>query len=260
MTASPSCCFSLSTASRSALASKPSRRVASTWMPSTATADAGQVGGGAGSSLGLDRLQFPLQFLLAIEQGAQLVAEFGTGAAEQVGGFAQALLLGRDMVERALPAHRLDPAHAGGHATFGHDLEQADVARAGDVRAAAKLGRGLAHAQHAHALAVLLAEQGHRAEVERFLHVHVVDFGRMVAADLGIDLALDQRQFVGADRLEVREVEAQAIGCDQRALLGDMVAEHFAQGRVQQVRRAVVEHGRGATRVRRLRRPGGRRA
>ena len=35
-----------------------------------------------------------------------------------------------DVVQRALAGHRLDAAHAGGHAGFGDDLEQADVAGA----------------------------------------------------------------------------------------------------------------------------------
>ena len=54
-------------------------------------------------------------------------------------GFVEAALLVGDVVERALPGHRLDAAHAGGDAAFGHDLEQADVAGALHVRAAAQL-------------------------------------------------------------------------------------------------------------------------
>jgi hypothetical protein len=115
-----------------------------------------------------------------------------------------------------------------------------------DVRAAAQLGGRIAHAQHAHALAVLFAEQRHRAEVERFLHAHVAHFGHVVVADLRVDHAFDRREFLRRHRLEVREVETQAIGRDQRTLLRDMRAEHAAQRGVQQVRGAVVEDRRGA--------------
>src|SRR5690606_37010476 len=59
----------------------------------------------------------------------------------------------------------------------------------------------------------------------------------------------DAREFVRRDRLEVRKVETQAIGSDQRALLRDVVAEHLAQRRVQQVRSRMVEDRRGATRL-----------
>ena len=128
------------------------------------------------------------------------------------------------------------------------DLEQADVTGARHVRAAAQFGRGLAHAQHAHAIAVLLAEQRHRAEIQRFLHVHVVHFGRMVVADFGVHPALDLGQLAGTERSEMGEVEAQTVGRDQRTLLGDVIAEHAAQGGMQQVRGRVVEHGGGATR------------
>jgi len=36
------------------------------------------------------------------------------------------------------------------------------------------------------------------------------------------------------------EVETQTIGCDHRALLGDVIAEHLAQRLVQQMRRRMV--------------------
>ena len=44
----------------------------------------------------------------------------------------------------------------------------------------------------------------------------------------------------GADRLVVAEVEAQPVGRHQRALLLDVVAQHLAQGPVQQVGGGVV--------------------
>ena len=45
---------------------------------------------------------------------------------------------------------------------------------------------------------------------------------------------LDPREFVGVIGLWMGEVEAQAVGRDQRALLRDMVAQHLAQRLVQQ--------------------------
>ncbi len=45
------------------------------------------------------------------------------------------------------------------------------------------------------------------------------------------------------DRGEVREVEAQMIGSDQRAGLLHVLAQHFAQPGMQQVRGGVVAHG-----------------
>jgi hypothetical protein len=51
--------------------------------------------------------------------------------------------------QRVAAGHRLDAAHAGGHAAFGDDLEQADVAGALHVRAAAQLAAG-ADVEHAH--------------------------------------------------------------------------------------------------------------
>jgi hypothetical protein len=48
----------------------------------------------------------------------------------------------------------------------------------------------------------------------------------------------------------VGEVEAQAVGCDQRALLGDVIAEHLAQRLVQEVgRRVVLADGAAASMI-----------
>ena len=49
------------------------------------------------------------------------------------------------------------------------------------------------------------------------------------------------RQIVAGERLRIAEVEAQPVGGDQRALLFDMIAEHVAQRRVQQVGGGVIQ-------------------
>ena len=115
-----------------------------------------------------------------------------------------------------------------------------------DVRAAAQLHREVADAQHAHVVLVLLAEQRHRAGGDRAFVVHHLRFGRRVAADLRVHQVLDLPQLVRRDRLEVREVEAQAVRRDERALLRDVRAEHLAQRGVQQMRGGVVERGGAA--------------
>ena len=66
-------------------------------------------------------------------------------------------------------------------------------------------------------------------------------------------------QLVGGHRLEVREVEAQAVRRHQRALLLHMRAQDFAQRGVQQVRGGVIAADVVAARIvdaaRQLRRP-----
>ena len=108
--------------------------------------------------------------------------------------------------------------------------------------AAAQFSGELAHAQHAHAFAVFFAEQRHGAEIQRLLHAHVVHFGFGIAADLGVHQVFDGPQLFGADRLEVREIETGALGGDQRAFLADVFTQHLAQGGMQQMGGAVVQH------------------
>ena len=61
-----------------------------------------------------------------------------------------------------------------------------------------------------------------------------------------VDLGLDGADILGRERLRLAEVEAQAVGRHQRALLGDVGAEPPAQRLVQQVGGRVVGAQRGA--------------
>jgi hypothetical protein len=157
--------------------------------------------------------------------------------------------------QRGVTGHRLDAPDAGGDAGFGDDLEQADVATAADVHAAAEFLRR-ADGQHAHFVAVFLAEEHHRARPLRFLDRHDACLGRGIGKNLVIDEVLDTTNLVGGHRRIVREVEARLLGIDQRAFLLHMAAEHLAQRLVHQVRRRVVAHG---ARARQHVHPGGRR-
>src|SRR3546814_15522111 len=85
----------------------------------------------------------------------------------------------------------------------GH-LEEADVAGAPHVGAAAELGRiGLAatrgiaaaHRQHAHLVAVLLAEEGERAGLDRLFRRH----------EAGLDLGIGADAVVQIGRASCRE-------------------------------------------------------
>ena len=71
---------------------------------------------------------------------------------------------------------------------------------------------------------------------------------RMVGEDPLVDLLLDVAQLLGAQRLAVREVEAQLVGPDVGARLAHVRADALAQRRVQQVRRGVVARRRAPVR------------
>ena len=142
---------------------------------------------------------------------------------------------------------RLDTAHAGRHTAFGNDLEKADIAGARHVGAAAQLGGKIAHAEDAHLFAVLLAEQRHRAGLERGIMLHDARGHRVVGANLLVHQTFHGADLVVRHRLVVRKIKARLVGVDQGAFLLHVVAQHLAQGRVHQVRRRVVEL-RGGTR------------
>ena len=112
------------------------------------------------------------------------------------------------------------------------------------MRAAAKLyGLGVirvADGHHAHGVAVLFAEERHSAHVDGGLLAHELGGQRVVGHDRGVHVAFHGGQLFRGHGRDVREVEAQAIRRDQRTRLTHMVAEHAAQGRMEQVRAGVV--------------------
>ena len=68
-----------------------------------------------------------------------------------------------------------------------------------------------------------------------------------VVADLFVDETLHRRKLFRLRRFDVREIEPQAIGRDERTGLPLVLAEHLAQRRMQQVRGGVVTLARAAT-------------
>ncbi len=102
------------------------------------------------------------------------------------------------------------------------------------------------HRQDADLVAIFLAEQRHRALGDRLVRAHQAGRDRLVVADVRIHLGLDRGDVVGAERAVVREVEAEAVGRDQAALLRHVRAEPVAQRGVEQVGRAMIGADRAA--------------
>ena len=120
--------------------------------------------------------------------------EIGRPALDERADAADQALRRLDLFQREFAGNGLDPAHTARDAGLGGNLEQADVAGPLDVRAAAQFRRELADLEHADAVAVLFAEQRHRAAVDRLVVGHLRRVGRRVAADLLVDPLLDLPQ------------------------------------------------------------------
>ena len=154
-----------------------------------------------------------------------------------------------------LAGHGLDAARAGGDGHFGDDLDQADLAGGGDVRAAAELAAVAADVHHPDDFPVLLAEEGEgigRLLVE--LDLGGLDLG--VVEDLAVDEALDLAELVRPHLFEMGEIETQPGLGLRRAGLADMGAQHLAQRPVKEMRGGVVARD-GAAVQRRDRKRGG---
>src|SRR5260221_462848 len=154
----------------------------------------------------------------------------------------QALAFLAHQRQRDRAGDRLDAADARGDAAFGSDAEKADVAGVRHVSAAAQLARGT-DVEHAHLVAVLLAEEHHRAQLLRVVDGHDARRRRLVPQDLGVHQVLDTADLLRGHGRVVAEVEARLVRVDQRALLLHLGAEHFAHRLVPEVRGRMVAHG-----------------
>ncbi len=93
----------------------------------------------------------------------------------------------------------------------------------------------------AHPIGVLLAEnrpQGVDLTGRGLIDDLRINFA--IFLDLPVDAFLDAGQFVLADLRVVRQVEAGLVGIDERSLLLHMVAQHFAEGVVEDMGGGVV--------------------
>ena len=108
------------------------------------------------------------------------------------------------------------------------------------MRAAAELYAEIRHRDDAHDIAVLLTEKRHSAEFLRLVDFHLRDFHRLCHENLLIDQAFHFLQLQRRHRLEIGEVEAQALGHDQGASLIDLIADDALQRSLQEMRRRMV--------------------
>jgi len=91
------------------------------------------------------------------------------------------------------------------------------------------------HADDADLIAVFFAEQRHGALRDGGFRGHEAGCDLRVLADTRVDLGLDDGEVGFADRGGLADVEAEAVGGVETALLCDVGAEAAAQGLVQEV-------------------------
>ena len=116
--------------------------------------------------------------------------------------------------ERAAAGDRFDPADPGRDGRLADYPKKPDLARGGAVQPAAELAGVVARGYDAHAVAVLLAEKGHSSPGLGFFEVGPLKSHRNVPQYRLVDHVLDAIELLLGQSLQVREVEAQAVGSD----------------------------------------------
>ena len=99
-----------------------------------------------------------------------------------------------------------------------------------------------------HLVAVLVAEKGQRALLNRFSNPHDLRSDRVIEPYPFVDESLDFLKLYRAHRREMSEVEPQTVRRDQRAILLDMRAEDLAKCRMEQVGSRMIARGRQSER------------
>src|SRR5439155_22897336 len=109
------------------------------------------------------------------------------------------------------------------------DHERSDLRRRPDVRASAELAREAGNLDDAHMIAVLLAEQHHRAEPARLVDRRHEGAYRQILEHLLVHEMFDSFPLFVRELSGVREVETKLVRSHGRARLLDMLAEHVAE-------------------------------
>ena len=151
---------------------------------------------------------------------ARLLRQVGGGGSEGLAGRLQSLLLPPHLGQGALAGDGLDAPHARRDAALADYLEQADVAGALHMGAAAELDGVFAafdpaHAHHPHLGAVFLAEQGQGALAAGRLDGHDLLGHLRVQEYLLVHHVLDGAQLLRRERRGVGEIEAQTASLHQ---------------------------------------------
>ena len=139
------------------------------------------------------------------------------------------------MLQRRPARQGRDPPDAGRHALLADDLQQADLRRIVQVRAAAKLLAEIPDGNHPHHVGILFAEEHHRPRLPGLGQRHRRRADRLALENFFIDLRLDPGQLLGADGRRIGEVEPQQVVVHFRALLQGVLAQVRAEGVVEQM-------------------------
>ena len=194
--------------------------------------------------------EFALELAFVVDQRLQPLRGLARWRAQQRRKIGVSAGIGLEPLARLVARLGFDAPYSGGDRAFADDGDEADVAGAVDMSAAAKLDRigplvvfgvlDFAHGDDAHLVAVFLAEQSASAGRARIVEAHEPRRHLGVFQHNVIGDVLDFFELGARDWLRVGDVEAQPLGRNQRALLRHMIAEHHAQSFMQDVGRRMV--------------------
>ena len=156
----------------------------------------------------------------------------------------------RSSVERGAAGDGLDAPHALADRRLREDLERPDLGRARDVRAAAELAREVLDLDDAHDVAVLLAEEHHRAEPPRLVLARSRRSGRRGSRPRRwLTWSSTRLQLLGRHGRRCEKSKRSLSGRTDDPRWRTWSPSIALQRAVQEVRRGVIGHRRRAQRA-----------
>ena len=149
------------------------------------------------------------------------------------------------MMDQTVGGQCLDTSHTCCNASLREDLETADLRSILYMGSAAELCGEVSHSYDTDLIAVLLAEERHRACLLRVLQTHNVCNHRKCRTDFFI---YDRFYFLDLSRShrgEMSEVETKSVSCHKGASLLNMSSENGSQSLMEDVGRTVVSSDQG---------------
>ena len=175
-----------------------------------------------------------------VKQRIDSLGEFMRICLSCFGSFQKHLLLILVIFQHVVAGDGLDTAHAGSHAGLGDNLKCLDIAGVGYVSTCTELFGEVAHADHAHLLAVFFTKKRHGSGLFCFFHGHDLCHNRKLCSDFFVDNLFHLCDLFRCHSLEVGEVKTQTVFIVVGTGLLHMASQHGTKCFLQQMSCAVV--------------------
>ena len=134
----------------------------------------------------------------------------------------------------------LDTSYTAAHSRFFCDKEATNLGRIVHMRSATQLHAHITKLHYPYHIAILLPKKRHSSFFFGSLYRHLFYFCHDPACNHFVDIVFYVRYLLSAQRLWMGKVETESLRLHKASLLGYMLAQNFAESRMQDMGSGVV--------------------